>query len=275
MWSPGLPSVQRQEGAFEEITLQIDRLAVERMWCALAGEPASAPIVFDPALPLHREPGASVVRLARFLVGEIGRPNSLLTSGIVCSRLEEALILALVDGQPHSSSGQLARRTTERGLSVVQRAEAWLEDHANECATPTRVATALGVSLRTLQRSFARHRGYTPREFLRRTRLDHAHERLHRGGPDCSVTRVALELGFAHLGRFSGHYRARFGEAPSATLRRANGPRLPRRPGSGQSAGRLLGLAAPVPRRDVGTCGFCTGEIVPARAALSRATFAG
>ena len=35
-----------------------------------------------------------------------------------------------------------------------------------------------------------------------------------------SVTSVALENGFLHLPRFSSYYRAAFGEAPVATLRR-------------------------------------------------------
>jgi transcriptional regulator GlxA family with amidase domain len=35
------------------------------------------------------------------------------------------------------------------------------------------------------------------------------------------VTDVAMQLGFGHLGRFAGHYRELYGEAPSATLRLA------------------------------------------------------
>ena len=33
------------------------------------------------------------------------------------------------------------------------------------------------------------------------------------------MTDVALDIGFEHLGRFAGHYRALFGELPSTTLR--------------------------------------------------------
>lgn len=40
-------------------------------------------------------------------------------------------------------------------------------------------------------------------------------------GPDISVTETALRWGFGHLGEFAGEYRARFGERPSDTLRRA------------------------------------------------------
>ena len=33
-----------------------------------------------------------------------------------------------------------------------------------------------------------------------------------------TVTAIALRWGFTHLARFSGQYRARFGELPSQTL---------------------------------------------------------
>ena len=39
------------------------------------------------------------------------------------------------------------------------------------------------------------------------------------GFPDVSITDIAFDLGFTHLGRMAGAYREKFGETPSATLR--------------------------------------------------------
>jgi AraC-like DNA-binding protein len=39
-------------------------------------------------------------------------------------------------------------------------------------------------------------------------------------GDGTTVTEVALRFGFAHTGRFAAAYRRRYGQAPSATLRR-------------------------------------------------------
>ncbi|MGA7940637.1 MAG: helix-turn-helix domain-containing protein, partial [Bradyrhizobium sp.] len=39
-------------------------------------------------------------------------------------------------------------------------------------------------------------------------------------GPDVRVIEIAFDLGFAHLGRMARAYRAKFGESPSATLRK-------------------------------------------------------
>jgi AraC-like DNA-binding protein len=35
------------------------------------------------------------------------------------------------------------------------------------------------------------------------------------------VTKIALDCGFSHLGRFGLEYKRRFGESPSETLKRA------------------------------------------------------
>lgn len=55
--------------------------------------------------------------------------------------------------------------------------------------------------------------------FLQDCRLDLARERLCRGEARTSVTSVALDCGFTHVGRFAAAYRARHGEPPQATLK--------------------------------------------------------
>lgn len=56
---------------------------------------------------------------------------------------------------------------------------------------------------------------------LQNMRLDKARDQLTLGLTDHqTVTLVALESGFSHLGRFAKSYADRFGEPPSETLRR-------------------------------------------------------
>jgi transcriptional regulator GlxA family with amidase domain len=61
----------------------------------------------------------------------------------------------------------------------------------------------------------------SPRAALWSIRLEAANLRLTAPDEAASVSAVALDCGFTHLGRFAIAYRARFGETPSATLRRA------------------------------------------------------
>jgi transcriptional regulator GlxA family with amidase domain len=83
------------------------------------------------------------------------------------------------------------------------------------------IAHAAGVSTRTLYRAFARHRGAPPISHLRRSRLEQVRCRLESAQAGDTVSAIALDFGFSHLGRFASSYRRVFGETPSETLRRA------------------------------------------------------
>jgi len=64
----------------------------------------------------------------------------------------------------------------------------------------------------------------------RELRLDRVRRELLRAQPKASVTEIAARCGISHLGRLSADYKERYGEAPSATLRRRcqalTGPKL-------------------------------------------------
>ena len=64
--------------------------------------------------------------------------------------------------------------------------------------------------------------------YLKSFRLDKARQALQSGevGGAAGVTKVALDNGFSHLGRFARNYHARFGELPSATARMKAGPKI-------------------------------------------------
>jgi AraC-like DNA-binding protein len=83
------------------------------------------------------------------------------------------------------------------------------------------VAREVGISERALQLAYRRYRGTTPREALNRIRMDAARNRLLSANPEDTISQVALDCGFAHVGRFSVAYRERFGESPSQTWRRS------------------------------------------------------
>jgi AraC-like DNA-binding protein/tetratricopeptide (TPR) repeat protein len=103
----------------------------------------------------------------------------------------------------------------------VRKAIEWLEA---EPARPWRLgdlAAACGVAPRTLQKHFRRFAGHAPLVFLRELRFGRARQELLRASHTASVTEIATRLGFGHLGRFATEYHRRYGESPSATLRRS------------------------------------------------------
>lgn len=77
------------------------------------------------------------------------------------------------------------------------------------------------MSLRSLYALFDRHLGTTPKQYVRQRKLQRLHECL--ADPSCSVrsvTELAMDYGFMHLGRFAESYRQQFAELPSETFRR-------------------------------------------------------
>jgi AraC-like DNA-binding protein/tetratricopeptide (TPR) repeat protein len=83
-----------------------------------------------------------------------------------------------------------------------------------------KLAAYCGVAPRTLQKHFKQFVGKTPAELRFEAHMDRARRELLRGKANVSVADVAASCGIKHLGRFAKLYRQRFGEKPSATLRR-------------------------------------------------------
>lgn len=75
------------------------------------------------------------------------------------------------------------------------------------------------VSGRTLRQAFVDEFDLPPARFFRHWALTVARQRLESSDARCTVTDVALDLGFTHMSRFSAYYRQLYGETPSTTLR--------------------------------------------------------
>lgn len=113
---------------------------------------------------------------------------------------------------------------THRSGRHLQRALDYIQAHAHESLTLDRIATAACVSPRTLEAAFRRRYDQSPLAYARGVRLQRVRTALQAAcaeGRPASVTDIALQHGFVHMGRFSAYYKQRFGCAPSATLRAA------------------------------------------------------
>jgi len=114
----------------------------------------------------------------------------------------------------------------ESPVSPSRRVAELLADRLHEPWSIDRLSQVLGLSSRTLHRVVQRELGVSPMQLLRRVRLAQARADLEAAQADTSVTRVAYDCGFTHLGRFSGDYARQYGESPSHTLRRGQQRRL-------------------------------------------------
>lgn len=139
---------------------------------------------------------------------------------LVTENVRHALMvtLAAFPGTLHASrTPSVQVRPTD---AIVHRAIAFIDEHAHEPITTDDVAAAVHLSTRGLQYAFHRVLGITPREQVRRARLDGAHRDLLAAPPDETVSAIARRWGFAHPSRFAAQYRAAYGRLPRETLRR-------------------------------------------------------
>lgn len=106
--------------------------------------------------------------------------------------------------------------------TIVREVEARLEADPTSLPSMPALCAALRISRRTLERAFHDLLGVSPAHHLRLRSLNAVRAALLQCQPKPGiVTRVAIENGFWHLGRFSLSYRTLFGERPIDTLRRS------------------------------------------------------
>jgi len=128
------------------------------------------------------------------------------------AKVIEALNTVLHDPclpQPHHGTG----------ITSAFNARDYLLDHIDDIPTVESLSNRFGVSYRTLETAFRSLFGMTPKQLMDILRLNRAHETLCRADASkSSVTAIAMEYGFEHLGRFSKRHKAMFGTYPKEVL---------------------------------------------------------
>jgi AraC-like DNA-binding protein len=221
------PSSQSMWVKFENCEIATVRLPRERTAAIAATgsgiEPAD--LRFDSVTPVS--PGTA--RYWQSLVAYLGRqlitPDQqapLRRSALLQSSALDMLAAAALTVFPNTAMtaaqmpgpGQVAP-------AAMRRAVAFIDEHADRDISAADIAAAARVSIRAIQLAFRRYLDTTPSAYLRRVRLDHAHQQLCAASPGdgVTVTEIAARWGFASPSRFAASYRGTYGVPPSHTLR--------------------------------------------------------
>lgn len=127
--------------------------------------------------------------------------------------IREATATALAGADSTRADARSSYRVTQQCLALA--------DDLDPIPTSSELAAAVGITDRWIRAAFARAYGVSVTEFFRARALHRARRALTAATPgSTSVTEIAMECGFWHLDRFSGYYRAHFGELPRQTLHR-------------------------------------------------------
>lgn len=208
-----------------QLLLWIPRQSLERRLAEHLGETPDKPLSFRLALPQCEGLTQSWCRMLRDLAANIDQCGAdWLRFRPTVAALEDCLLRGLLQLHQHNYSDRLATPPREAGKPRhVQRAIDYVQAHVEEGITVGDIARAACVSVRALEEGFRKHCDTTPLVYLREVRLERVRKaltNLPQHGE--SVTDIAHRYGFAHLGRFSAYYKARFGETPSQTAGRGS-----------------------------------------------------
>jgi AraC-like DNA-binding protein len=143
--------------------------------------------------------------------------NKMPASKITLKELEDDLLASFV---MYSKEGTSIKESFINDDSChLSLAEEFICDNLNNSITRDQLAEVSGRSIRTLSRSFEKKHGVGPMAFIKQRRLDATYLDLLSAKPDtATVTRVAINYGFAHTGKFAIEYGKAFGESPSTSL---------------------------------------------------------
>ncbi len=104
--------------------------------------------------------------------------------------------------------------------NYLRRAEEFIAANLTNPPSLDKIARVADVSVSALTRSFQRRYGVSPMAFMKQRRLEMVRGQLLTARDEGkTVTGIATEHGFCHLGQFAVDYRKMFGELLSETLR--------------------------------------------------------
>ena len=96
-----------------------------------------------------------------------------------------------------------------------------LAENINATYTIADMVEDLQVSKRTIQHGFKHYLGFTPKEYQQYIRLNGIRKTiLDAKDPNITLSEIAANYNYFHLGHFSAEYKKFFGESPSKTLRK-------------------------------------------------------
>jgi AraC family transcriptional regulator, ethanolamine operon transcriptional activator len=134
---------------------------------------------------------------------------------------EQKLVREIRDvlAAPHELEHPLGRHVVPR-RQIIRMSMDFVDQHDGEYLSVEQLATAAGVSERTLRDAFQRYFGVAPVQYLNRRTLHHIRRALKAADRSvATVTKIATQFGVWQFGRLARDYRLLFGELPSETLR--------------------------------------------------------
>ena len=155
------------------------------------------------------------------LDGAVQRAPAAFESAAAQNAAEQKLVREIrnVLTTPPEVEHPLGRHVVPR-RQIIRLSMGFVDRHHGEYLAVEQLATAAGVSERTLRDAFQQYFGVGPVRYLNVRTLHQIRKALQAADPSvATVTEIATEFGAWQFGRMARDYRWLFGELPSETLR--------------------------------------------------------
>lgn len=214
-------------GPGDEFCLAAD---ASRRWCSLyipneklADANGDAAAAYSSMHGLFQLPFQRIERF-RLAVGQFDEavqqaPDSF-KSAAAQNAAEQKLLREIrnVLAEPHEVEHSIGRHEIPR-RQLIRTSMDFVDQHDGEYLSVEQVATAAGVSERTLRNAFQQSFGVAPARYLKRRTLHQVRRALKAADPSvATVTDIATQFGVWQFGQLARDYRLLFGELPSETL---------------------------------------------------------
>ena len=200
----------------EWLAIQVNRTDIERFGV----EPPNVHTRCIPVAQHHRWQLGQHLNLAVQALLEIDSAKAALVADVdaYIGQLYAGMLddfCAILQGvQPQRIPNSLERQTR-----LAREAVGYIDANIDSTLQIGLMCTELGTTFKSLERSFLRLYGVTPKRYVDLARLAKARRNLIASrGSECTIADVATGCGIHHLGRFAQRYKALYGELPSETL---------------------------------------------------------
>jgi len=176
-------------------------------------------LVFERKVNIIKGSGAMLKGLMSHLTNNLSPEGSMMKIPSLRKSFDDMLMTMMLS-LPNNKRDQLyVDGSSKIAPGVVHKAEEYMRANLKEPINITDLLQICHCSRSVLFSTFRNFRGYTPMEFLTEQRLHNAREQILKSD-NASIASIALDCGFVSPNWFTKVYRKRFGESPSATLRK-------------------------------------------------------
>jgi|GEM_PF-4787974 len=198
------------------LTIAVDNSLLARQTLSIRGMPFETLRNQDRLTVNSDEYRWRIKRLTSFLnllMKRTGKPDEAEEQAIETEILETVLLGAEPAGVVPKPADRLFR---------AKKAEEYIRNNLSNPITIESLCRYSGTAGRTLHLGFKERFGVTPKAYLRIMRLNRVRKDLRDSNNRKTISLIAKDSGFSHLGHFTEEYRRMFGETPTNTREKAS-----------------------------------------------------